>query len=576
MAIHIRHNDYIEGIKYAEDEQIKISQLADDTTLFLKDEKSLQKSLQVIEHFGRSSGLKLNTEKSEAFWIGSDIDRKNKPCKIKWTKNYIKCLGVYCGPDSEGAIKQNYEEKIKKIKIMLNIWSQHNLSLKGKVAILKSIILPQILYIASSLYLPEWAIKEIDELFLNFLWSQKKHHVKKEVVINNISKGGLKMPLLAIMARGLKIQWIKRITDKRYTKRKLIEHFIHYKKQNVLTILQSKLDIAFIDVKSQFYKQLLEYWYHFYSIEPVNPKSIINCEIWNNKYLLIDHKPIMYKTWQGKGIKYIGDVTKRGIPYSKEELERKYSMNIKQMDYNSLIHCIPRSWLKAIKNTNLKVCADINTKVYVNNVEKSIMYLTCKDIYWQYVQEIGELPKSESKWNKYIDCNHLSWQDHYCIPYDICRETYVQSFQYKICNRFFPYNYALSIWYENEEATCKHCHDNEIDYLEHYFFYCKKSVLFWNSMNSCFFSITNTKIHIDVKDVLFGIPNDSKDDIMDFMNYCILYGKLYIYESKKKDTEIFFLNFVRFIKDKLLCEKTNSEIKGEGAKENFLKYYEMF
>ena len=152
----------------------------------------------------------------------------------------------------------------------------------------------------------------------------------------------------------------------------------------------------------------------------------------------------------------------------------------------------------------------------------------------------------------------------------------MQSFQYKIFNRFFPCNYALSIWYENEDAICKHCHNNEIDYMEHYFFYCKKTVIFWNSLKIWFSSITNTKIHIDVQDVLFGIPNDSKNDIIDFMNYCILYGKWYIYVNKKKDTEIFFLSFIRFIKDKLLCEITISKIKGECTERNFLKYYEMF
>ena len=60
------------------------------------------------------------------------------------------------------------------------------------------------------------------------------------------------------------------------------------------------------------------------------------------------------------------------------------------------------------------------------------------------------------------------------------------------------------------------------------------------------------------------------------MNYCILYGKWYIYVSKKNDSELFFLNFVGFIKDKMLCEITISDIKGESTRKNFLKYYEIF
>ncbi len=52
-------------------------------------------------------------------------------------------------------------------------------------------------------------------------------------------------------------------------------------------------------------------------------------------------------------------------------------------------------------------------------------------------------------------------------------------------------------------------------------------------MKSWFLHITQTRIEFDVNDVLFGISNDSKNEVIDFMNYCILYGKWYIYTVKK-------------------------------------------
>ena len=70
MAIHIRNNKNIKGIPFSENESLTISQLADDTTLFLSDINSLQNALNFINKFGESSGLKLNKEKTEAFWIG--------------------------------------------------------------------------------------------------------------------------------------------------------------------------------------------------------------------------------------------------------------------------------------------------------------------------------------------------------------------------------------------------------------------------------------------------------------------------------------------------------------------------
>ena len=51
--------------------ECKISQYADDTTLFLDgSEKSLQASLDALDSFSKISRLKINNTKTEAMWIG--------------------------------------------------------------------------------------------------------------------------------------------------------------------------------------------------------------------------------------------------------------------------------------------------------------------------------------------------------------------------------------------------------------------------------------------------------------------------------------------------------------------------
>ena len=61
----IDQNKTIKGIKLRGGE-IKITQFADDTTIFLNGtESSLQEALNIIEIFGSYSGLKMNKEKSE-------------------------------------------------------------------------------------------------------------------------------------------------------------------------------------------------------------------------------------------------------------------------------------------------------------------------------------------------------------------------------------------------------------------------------------------------------------------------------------------------------------------------------
>ena len=77
--------------------EIKLSQYADDTCVFLKNEKQIPKVLQVIQNFSKLAGPKLNQNKTEGLWLGRDTTRQ-EGCNIqnsKWPENPIRCLGIF-------------------------------------------------------------------------------------------------------------------------------------------------------------------------------------------------------------------------------------------------------------------------------------------------------------------------------------------------------------------------------------------------------------------------------------------------------------------------------------------------
>ena len=49
---------------------VKLSQFADDTTLFNADLVSLEKALKIVDDSGKLAGLSLNAKKTKAFWLG--------------------------------------------------------------------------------------------------------------------------------------------------------------------------------------------------------------------------------------------------------------------------------------------------------------------------------------------------------------------------------------------------------------------------------------------------------------------------------------------------------------------------
>jgi len=101
-----------------DDNECKISQYADDTTLILDGTKSsIERSFLLLNIFAKLSGLKVNYEKTEELWIGSfknRTDKLEKKQNIKWSSRKIKALGVCFSVSKEEAVMLNYQEKKEK------------------------------------------------------------------------------------------------------------------------------------------------------------------------------------------------------------------------------------------------------------------------------------------------------------------------------------------------------------------------------------------------------------------------------------------------------------------------------
>ena len=133
----IKHDNQIKGISVNKKE-IKMCQYADDTTCFLKDLKSTKLLLDKIELFSHCSGLEITKSKTEALWLGCLKDCKQKPFGFKWPDEPILALGIYFSNDKKKSDKLNFEEKLAKMEKLLNIWKMRDLTLIGKITVIKS------------------------------------------------------------------------------------------------------------------------------------------------------------------------------------------------------------------------------------------------------------------------------------------------------------------------------------------------------------------------------------------------------------------------------------------------------
>ena len=71
LAIMIKEDKLIKGISIGGMEH-KLSQYADDTQLMNEgDKKSFERTIHILDKFGKVSGLVMNNDKTQAIWLGS-------------------------------------------------------------------------------------------------------------------------------------------------------------------------------------------------------------------------------------------------------------------------------------------------------------------------------------------------------------------------------------------------------------------------------------------------------------------------------------------------------------------------
>ena len=82
----------------------------------------------------------------------------------------------------------NWNCKIEKVENILQSWSKRELSLFGRIQIIKTFALSQFVLSASLLAVPLDIIKHIERMLYKFLWGGKDK-VKRKKVIQDLKQG---------------------------------------------------------------------------------------------------------------------------------------------------------------------------------------------------------------------------------------------------------------------------------------------------------------------------------------------------------------------------------------------------
>ena len=172
LSINLRSNQNVKGI-IIDQSEYKIIQLADDTTIFTKVLDSLQAFIADFKHFESVSGLNANLDKSEIIPLGplrqTEFVILTKINMLKVNKKALKTLGIWFSCDLNECEGLNVQFCLENIKMLLGIWKHRKLSWIGRIMIIKTLIVPQITQLLSTIYIPDYFLKELVGLLYGFL-----------------------------------------------------------------------------------------------------------------------------------------------------------------------------------------------------------------------------------------------------------------------------------------------------------------------------------------------------------------------------------------------------------------------
>ena len=459
LAVEIRSNKAIEGISIKNSE-LKISQMADDTTVFLKSEVSISQLLKTLKQFAICSGLYTNVEKTKAYHYGINKPSINK-FNLEWETEPISFLGITITSDAKENIEKNFLPKIKLMENLLKIWSLRNLSLKGKIVLINALIVSLFVYPAMIIGIPDDTLKTIDRAIFNFLWSSKQPKIAQKVIQNNIHEGGLKMPNIFAKEKAWKLTWFKRAVQQNSDAKwillldSILEDitFCHLMNSNI------EKQNMYIDRLPTFYQEIFKTWFKIYQNNPVNTADVQNQMLWLNKEITVNKKPILWNEWYRKGIVYIYDIVDKNSEfYTAEQLFKIYGIKCNFLQILQIRQSIPYKWRQMLADAKEVIkYKEINLFIISNNTNCTLKKTTSSIFYWMLMGKQVNTPSCIAKWREIWNISDLEWKDIFSRHFKICHEAYLQTFQYKILHRIIPCNHWLFNIKVKSSPNCTLC-----------------------------------------------------------------------------------------------------------------------
>ena len=392
--------------------------------------------------------------------------------------------------------------------LTLERWKKRNLTLFGKITVLKSLVLSKLIYPLSIMKLPsDEFIENMEKKFLDFVWDSKRPKLNTDILIQPTHKGGLAFPKLKYFIFAQKFNWIKRLLDntnnakwKLFHKKKL-KQTLGISDFETLFLCNINYGDAVKIFENSLLGELIRVWSltNFKTVPVTDVDVILNQIIWINSNMIPKGNQLINPTLAAKGLIRVKDlINDQGSLMNIIEFTNKIEY-YNFLDGLHVLNSIPKGWLNVIRenfnnidlNYEESVPTGINSKSAYNRfIEKYINYNTNK------------LTVNWTKKLKDEDIN-IDWDLIFRSTSKLSLLSKIRSFIFRFLHGILYSDLRLYLSNISKSTLCTFCSKDIGDFLHNYW-QCTIIQSFIAETMHWFNTAMGTNLRLDVKLYLFG------------------------------------------------------------------------
>ena len=215
----------------------KVYAYADDVNIVtINSDNSVQAIFNEYERLSKASGLELNANKTELIRFKSGGVRRQLAFNVRYlnnthrieTKNEIKINGILVQQDLDRMRTSNIENVERRIVDHCKQWSRRRLCILGKILIVKTFGISQIVYLMQTIKLEECDFKRLNSVLYKFIWNshfeaaKAPERLSRDIINTSIKLGGFGMLDIKELDAGIKLRALGRLYSTDHPMLKLV------------------------------------------------------------------------------------------------------------------------------------------------------------------------------------------------------------------------------------------------------------------------------------------------------------------------------------------------------------------